>query len=88
MAAMPEQKAAKLLARPAQGMHRIETGAPQGSRLVTKPQLFPVPAKRAQQPVQSCRGVGNPAIPAHRAADAAVGHRHCDPLLMNLKSDI
>jgi hypothetical protein len=29
MAAMPEQKAAKLLARPAQGMHRIETGAHQ-----------------------------------------------------------
>jgi hypothetical protein len=56
--------------------------------LVTEPQLDPIPAELAYQTVQSRRGVGNAAILPDLAADAVLGHRHCDPRLMNIKTDI
>jgi hypothetical protein len=154
MAAVAQQKARKLLARPAQCVHRVETGAhqiahrlvpsvgnphrrqlagpvqprqagrippvrvdpvsgplwdqrwrhydafvpacrqltlngiPARARLVAEPQSHPVTAKLARQPLQCRRRIGDPAVLADLAAQTALGCRHDDVRLVNIKPDI
>jgi hypothetical protein len=56
--------------------------------LLAEPQLHPLVAKLAGQPLQSCRRVRDPAVVSNLAPQAAFRYRHDDPLLMNIKPDI
>jgi hypothetical protein len=56
--------------------------------LVAKPKPDAVTAELAHQAIQGPRRVGDPTIFPDLAADAALGYRHDDPLLVNIKPDI
>jgi hypothetical protein len=58
------------------------------ARFVTKPKSDALAAQFAHQAIQGRRRVGNPAVFSHLTAQAALGHRHHDPLLVNIKTDI
>jgi hypothetical protein len=55
---------------------------------VAQPQLHPLLAELANQPVQSRRRVGDPAVVANLTPQAAFRYRHGDPVLVNIKPDI
>src|ERR1700746_3162095 len=59
-----------------------------GSRLIAEPQPHPFAAELARQAIQGRRRVGDPTVFADLAADAALGYRHDDPLLVNVNPDI
>ena len=61
---------------------------PARSRLVAKPQAHAVAAELAQQTVQRRRRVGDPAVLAHLAAQAALRHRDNDAFLVNIKPNV
>src|SRR5467141_3794805 len=154
MAALPQQEPRELLARPAQRMHRVETGAHQIAhrfvpgirnpyrrqltrsmqprqtgcippirldpvarslrdqrggnhdafvtvrrhvtlnaiaarpRLVAEPKPDALAAEPAHQPIQRRRGVRDTTVLPNLTADAALRHRHNDPILVNVKPDI
>ena len=56
--------------------------------LVAEPKPDARAAELAHQAIQGPRRVGNPAIFPDLAAQAALGDRHDDPLLVNIKPDI
>src|SRR6202022_1446621 len=56
--------------------------------LIAEPQLHPLVAKLAGQPLQCCRRVRDPAVVSNLAPQAAFGYRHDDPVLVNIKPDI
>jgi hypothetical protein len=56
--------------------------------LIAEPQLHPLVAKLAGQPLQRCRRVRDPAVVSNLAPQAAFGYRHDDPVLVNIKPDI
>ena len=57
-------------------------------RLIAEPQLRPVLAELANQPLQRRRRVRDPAVVPNLTAQAAFRDRHDDPVLVNIKSDI
>ena len=56
--------------------------------LITEPKPDALAAELAHQAIQGPRRVGDPTIFPDLAADAALGDRHDDPLLVNIKPDI
>src|SRR5207302_3436871 len=58
------------------------------ARLVAEPKPDALAAELAHQAIQGPRRVGDPTIFPDLAADAALGDRHDDPLLVNIKPDI
>jgi len=56
--------------------------------LIAEPQLDPLLAELAGQPLQRRRRVRDPAIFPHLAPPAAFRDRHDDPVLVNIKPDI
>jgi hypothetical protein len=56
--------------------------------LVAKPQPHPFAAELARQTIQGHRRVDDPAVPPHLAADAALGYRQNDSVLVNVEADI
>src|SRR5262249_34007006 len=58
------------------------------SSLIAEPKPDARAAEFAHQPSQDRRRVGDPTLLVDLAANAALGYRHDDPLLMNIKPDI
>ena len=58
------------------------------ARLVAEPKPDALAAELAHQTIQGPSRVGDPAICPDLAADAALGDRHDNPLLVNIKPDI
>ena len=55
---------------------------------VTNPKPDALAAELAHQAIQGRWRVGNPTIFPDLTAEAALGYRHDDPLLVNIKTDI
>ena len=56
--------------------------------LVAEPKPHAAVAQLAHQPIQGRRRIRNTTVFANFAAEAALGHRHNDRVLVNVKSDI
>ena len=57
-------------------------------RLVAEPKPHAAVAEFAHQPIKRCRRIRNTTVFSNFASDAALGQRHNDRLLVNVKPDI
>ena len=57
-------------------------------RLVAEAKPHPFTAELARHAIECRRRVRNPAVLPYLAADAILGYRHNDPLLVNVQTDI
>jgi hypothetical protein len=56
--------------------------------LIAEPKPHTLAAELAHQTIQGRRRVGDPTVFPDLAADAALGYRHNDPVLVNIKPDV
>jgi hypothetical protein len=76
------------MVRPAYGFGWLITVLGVGQIFVAEAKPHRFTAELARHAIQGCRRVRNPAVLPYLAADALLGYRHNDPLLVNVEADI